>query len=121
VNARQALVCEPLGGASGLKIVEAPAPAAGPREAVAEVAYVALVKGADILGAEWAKFAALEPEQDRVNMSRVTRWAAEGKLATHIHSVHELADFEAAFAEIADRRALGEALLKLHPLFTPKE
>jgi hypothetical protein len=119
VNACQALVCESLGAASGLKIADAPA--AGPGEAVVEVAFVALVKGADILGVEWAKFAALEPEQNRVNMSRVTRWAAEGKLATHIHAVHELADFEAAFGETAERRALGEAPLRLQPLFMPQD
>jgi NADPH:quinone reductase-like Zn-dependent oxidoreductase len=119
VNACQALVCESLGGPSARRVADAPA--AGPGEAVVEVAYVALVKGADMLGVEWAKFAVHEPEQNRVNMSRVTAWAAEGKLATHIHSVHELAEFKAAFAEIAERRALGKAPLKLHPLFTPQE
>src|SRR6202142_16090 len=58
---------------------------------------LALVKGAEILGVEWAKFAALEPEQNRVNMSRLTAWAASGKLATHIHAKYALQDFRKAF------------------------
>ena len=74
---------------------------------------LALVKGADILGVEWAKFAAAEPDENRVNMSRVAEWAAAGKLATHIHAIHDLADFQAAFAEIAERRAAGKVLLRL--------
>ena len=75
---------------------------------------LALVKGADILGVEWAKFVASTPAENRVNMSRVADWAAAGRLATHIHAIHELADFEAAFAEIAQRRATGKVLLRLH-------
>jgi NADPH2:quinone reductase len=74
---------------------------------------LALVKGADVLGVEWAKFAVLEPAQNRVNMSQVSAWAAAGKLATHIHSVHELSDFASAFAEISERRAAGKALLRI--------
>ena len=79
---------------------------------------LALVKGADILGVEWAKFAAVEPEQNRVNMSLVSSWAAQDRLATHIHGVHDLADFQAAFAEIAERRARGKVLLCVNGLFT---
>jgi NADPH2:quinone reductase len=76
-----------------------------------------LVKGCDILGVEWAKFVDLEPEQNRVNMSRVCAWAVQDKLATHINSVHDLNDFEAGFAEIATRRAMGKSLLRLNLLF----
>ncbi len=82
---------------------------------------LALVKGADILGVEWAKFALHDAAQNRGNMSRVTEWAAGGKLATHIHSIHDLADFQAAFAEIAERRAVGKVLLRLHELFRQQE
>jgi NADPH2:quinone reductase len=74
---------------------------------------LALVKGADILGVEWAKFAAAEPAKNLVNMACVADWAADGKLATHIHAIHELADFEAAFGEIVSRRATGKVLLRL--------
>ena len=82
---------------------------------------LALVKGCDILGVEWAKFAALEPEQNRVNMSLISTWAGQGRLATHIHAVHELADFQTAFAEIAERRARGKVLLCVNGLFTRQE
>jgi NADPH:quinone reductase len=82
---------------------------------------IALVKGADILGVEWAKFVLHDATQNRGNMSRVTEWAAAGKLATHIHSIHDIADLKAAFAEIAERRAVGKVLLRFHELFMPQE
>ncbi len=82
---------------------------------------LALVKGADILGVEWAKFAAREPEANRANMSRVTQWAASGRLAQHIHAIHDLSDFQAAFLEISERRAQGKVLLRLHELFMPPD
>jgi NADPH:quinone reductase len=72
---------------------------------------LALVKGCDILGVEWSKFIHLEPEQNRVNMSRLGSWAVSGKLSSYIHSIHDLADFQAAFAEIAERRAKGKVIL----------
>ncbi len=76
---------------------------------------LALVKGADILGVEWAKFIAQDPGENRVNMSRLTAWAAAGKLAIHIHAIHELTDFEAAFSTISARQALGKVVLRFHP------
>ncbi len=82
---------------------------------------LALVKGADILGVEWGKFARLAPEQNRVNMSQATAWAAENKLSTHIHAIYELADFEKAFAELKERRAVGKALIRFQELFIPAE
>jgi NADPH:quinone reductase len=78
---------------------------------------VALVKGCDILGVEWAKFARFDAEQNRVNMSRIGSWAAAGRLATYINSIHDLSDFEAAFAEISERRAKGKALLAVNKTF----
>jgi NADPH2:quinone reductase len=78
---------------------------------------LALVKGCDILGVEWSKFANLEPEQNRVNMSLLCQWAVLDKVATHISFVYDLADFQAAFAEIGERRAMGKTLLRIHPSF----
>lgn len=78
---------------------------------------LALVKGCDILGVEWAKFVDFEPEQNRVNMSRICEWAVLGKVARHINSVRDLNDFRAAFEEIGERRAMGKTLLRLNLLF----
>ena len=74
---------------------------------------IALVKGADVLGVEWGKFAVREPEANRDNLSQIAAWAAQGKLATHIHATHELKDFAQAFDDIASRRAQGKVLLSL--------
>ncbi len=72
---------------------------------------LALVKGADVLGVEWGKFAVREPDANRDNLSRIAQWAAQGKLGTHIHAVHDINDFARALAEIAERRAQGKVLL----------
>ncbi len=74
---------------------------------------VALVKGADVLGVEWGKFAGREPDANRDNLSRIAVWAAAGKLGTHIHGVHQLSDFANAFADIAARRVQGKVLLRI--------
>jgi len=78
---------------------------------------LALVKGCDILGVEWSKFVNLEPEHNRVNMSLICMWAGQDKVAEYIHSVYDLADFQAAFAEIAERRAMGKTLLRIYSSF----
>jgi NADPH2:quinone reductase len=74
---------------------------------------IALVKGADLLGVEWGKFAARDPKANRDNLSRIAAWAGEGKLATHIHAIHQLPDFASAFADIAARRVQGKVLLRV--------
>ena len=74
---------------------------------------IALVKGADVLGVEWAKFTASQPQANRDNLSRIAQWAAASQLGTHIHAIHQLADFASAFAEIAARRVQGKVLLRV--------
>ena len=74
---------------------------------------IALVKGADVLGVEWAKFAAREPQANRDNLTQIAQWASQDKLATHIHAIHELADFARAFDDIAARRVQGKVLLRM--------
>lgn len=74
---------------------------------------IALVKGADVLGVEWGKFAARDPASNRDNLSQIAAWAAQDKLATHIHAIHQLSDFQSAFDDIAARRVQGKVLLKV--------
>jgi len=74
---------------------------------------LALVKGADVLGVEWGKFAVREPLANRDNLSRIADWASQGKLGTHIHAIYDINDFARAFAEIAERRAQGKVLLNM--------
>ena len=98
MNAGKALVFESLSAPPGLRIVEATGP----------------VEGADFFGVEGTIFVAAEPAAHRANMSRLTQWAAAGRLASHIHAVHELADFKAAFASMREWLSSGEALLRFH-------
>lgn len=73
-----------------------------------------LLKGSDIRGVFWGQFQVREPEAHRANMSRLLAWAAEGKLSSHVHATHELADFKAAFKSIARREAIGKVILRLN-------
>ena len=72
---------------------------------------LALVKGADVLGVEWGKFAERDSQANRDNLSRIAEWATQGRLGTHIHAVHDFKDFARAFAEISGRRVQGKVLL----------
>jgi NADPH2:quinone reductase len=74
---------------------------------------LALVKGADVLGVEWGKFASREPVAHRDNLSQIAAWAAQGRLGTHIHAVHDINDFARAFDDIAARRVQGKVLLSM--------
>ena len=82
---------------------------------------MALVKGDESLGVEWPKFVQHEPELHRANMSRLTQRAALRKLARRPHSIPERDDFTAAFSEIAERRAHGKTLMRLHEAVTHDE
>ena len=73
-----------------------------------------LLKGCDIRGVFWSDFLVREPDAHRANMSRLLTWAAEGKVSSHVHAVHDLADFLPAFAAISRREALGKVLLRLN-------
>lgn len=71
-----------------------------------------LLKGADLRGVNWPEFVEREPNLHRANMARLMAWAAEGALSAHVHGVHELSDFVAAFATISGRTAFGKVLLR---------
>jgi NADPH2:quinone reductase len=71
-----------------------------------------LLKGSDVRGVNWPEFVKREPEAHRANMERLTAWAAEGALSAHVHAVHALSDFVAAFASISGRAALGKVLVR---------
>jgi NADPH:quinone reductase-like Zn-dependent oxidoreductase len=136
VNEGLRLVCRDFGPPPVLGLDTVERPRAGRGEALIEVAFVALnffgtlivqgkcqtrpapltlalVKGVDWLGVEWAKFASREPQANRGNLSQVSQCAAAGKLDTYIHAIHKISDFARAFAEIVERRAQGKVLLRM--------
>jgi NADPH2:quinone reductase len=72
-----------------------------------------LLKGCDIRGVFWGSWTEREPEQHRANMADLVRWCAEGKLSAHVHAVYPLADAARALNDIAARKVMGKAVLRI--------
>jgi NADPH2:quinone reductase len=72
-----------------------------------------LLKGCNVLGVNWGAFVRDRPQAYRKGLGELTRWAAEGKLACHIHAAYPLAEVAQALKEIAGRKAMGKVIL--HP------
>jgi NADPH2:quinone reductase len=72
-----------------------------------------LLKGCDVVGVHWGAFVEREPELQAAEMTDIVRWCAEGKLSAHVHAVYPLADTPRALKDIAARKIMGKAILKL--------
>ena len=72
-----------------------------------------LLKSCDIRGVFWGSWTEREPEQHRANMTDLARWCAEGKLSAHVHATYPLADAPRALNDIAARKVMGKAVLKV--------
>jgi NADPH2:quinone reductase len=46
-------------------------------------------------------------------MADLVNWAAQGKLSAHVHAVYPLADAARAIEDIAARKVMGKAILKV--------
>ena len=72
-----------------------------------------LLKGCDLVGVHWGGFIEHEPEKQAENMAQIMRWCADGKLSAHVHAVYPLADTAQALKDIAARKIMGKAILKI--------
>jgi len=72
-----------------------------------------LLKSCDIVGVHWGAFVARDPEAEARNMSQIVQWCADGKLSAHVHAVYPLGETAQALKDIAARRIMGKAILKL--------
>ena len=72
-----------------------------------------LLKGCDIIGVSWGNFVAREPEKQAANMDEIVRWCADGKLSAHVHAVYPLSATAQALKDIAARKIMGKAILKI--------
>jgi NADPH2:quinone reductase len=70
-----------------------------------------VLKGAAIVGVFWGAFTAAEPDVFALNMREVIGMVASGELSPRISSAYPLAEFAAAYDEMASRRAQGKILL----------
>ncbi len=72
-----------------------------------------LLKGCDIVGVYWGAFTQREPAAEAANMAQIVAWCAQGKLSGHVHAVYPLADAAQAIKDIAARKVMGKAVLRM--------
>ncbi|MDB5600978.1 MAG: alcohol dehydrogenase zinc-binding protein [Xanthobacteraceae bacterium] len=72
-----------------------------------------LLKSCDVVGVFWGSWTERDPEGHQANMADLVNWAAQGKLSAHVHAVYPLADAARAIDDIAARKVMGKAILKI--------
>jgi NADPH2:quinone reductase len=74
---------------------------------------LALLKGCDIRGVFWGAWVRQKPEKNRANLEKLVKWAAEGKISSHVDRTFPLAKTADALKVLAGRQAMGKVIL--HP------
>ena len=72
-----------------------------------------LLKGCDIRGVFWGAWVRQNPEKNRANLEKLVKWAAEGKISSHVDRTFPLAKTADALKVLAGRQAMGKVIL--HP------
>lgn len=72
-----------------------------------------LLKSCDVVGVFWGSWTERDPAGHQANMTDLVNWAAQGKLSAHVHAVYPLADTARAIEDIAARKVMGKAILKV--------
>jgi NADPH2:quinone reductase len=72
-----------------------------------------LLKSCDVIGVFWGSWTERDPAGHQANMTDMVKWAAQGKLSAHVHAVYPLADTARAIEDIAARKVMGKAILKV--------
>ena len=71
-----------------------------------------LLRSYDVLGVYWGAWTLREPQSQRINMTQILDWCAQGKLSSHVHAVYPLAEGPAALKAIAARQVMGKVILR---------
>jgi NADPH:quinone reductase len=71
-----------------------------------------LLKGCDLAGVFFGRFAELEPERHAANMRQVLAWCADGTLRPHIGRVFPLEETAQAVALLESRKAVGKIIVR---------
>ncbi len=72
-----------------------------------------LLKGCDVVGVHWGGFVERAPEAQARNMDEIVRWCADEKLSAHVHAVYPLSETGQALKDIAARKVMGKAILRM--------
>ena len=74
---------------------------------------LALLKGCDIRGVFWGAHMRREPAAGKAALEKLMKWAAEGKISSHVDSTFPLEKTADALKVLAARKAMGKVIL--HP------
>ncbi len=72
-----------------------------------------LLKNCAAVGVYWGAFTAREPAAQAANMAQIVDWCAAGKLSGHVHAVYPLDRTAQALHDIAARKVMGKAILRI--------
>lgn len=71
-----------------------------------------LLKSANVLGVFWGAWTERDPDGHRDNTAQLLKWAAEGRLSSHVHAVYPLSEAATALKAIASRQVMGKVILR---------
>jgi NADPH2:quinone reductase len=72
-----------------------------------------LLRNCDIVGVLWGGWTEHDAEGYRANTEELLAWTAQGKLSSHVHAVYALDDAKQALKDIAARKVMGKAILRM--------
>lgn len=71
-----------------------------------------LLKSANVLGVFWGAWTERDPDGHRANTAQLLKWAADGRLSSHVHAVYPLSEAATALKAIAARQVMGKVILR---------
>jgi NADPH2:quinone reductase len=71
-----------------------------------------LLKSCDVVGVFWGAWTKQNPKGHQENMAQIVRWAADGKLSSHVHAVYPLERTPEAIKSLSDRTVMGKVVLR---------
>ncbi len=74
---------------------------------------LALLKSCDIRGVFWGAWTRVNAAKNRANLEKLVKWAAEGRITSHVDRSFPLAQTADALKVLAGRKAMGKVIL--HP------
>jgi NADPH2:quinone reductase len=72
-----------------------------------------LLKGCEIVGVFWGRFATEEPAHSARNFQELLTWLADGSLRQHIHATVPLREAPRALAALRDRQLVGKIVVNV--------
>ena len=72
---------------------------------------MALIKGFSVVGVRAGEYGRRDPVRGQENLDAVWGMIGEGRLRPRVHAAYPLAEWRAAFDEMAGRRVVGRLII----------